>query len=157
MDALDVAFLEDAVLYYRIPEHNILCVHGGVEPALKALPPTNRLQDMAGRDRKYFGNMMRTRYVNPAGHMVMMGAEKPEDVFWTERYDDRFGQVCYGHQPYVRHTDPHVVGLTVGLDLGCVYGNLLCALVVHPDSRQEVVTVKARAVYAANHMEADSE
>ena len=70
------------------------------------------------------------RFVNPEGNVVSFGAEKPEDVFWAERYDGRDGLVVYGHQHWEEPRKGFHNGnlVSLGLDTGCVYGHKLTAV-----------------------------
>lgn len=107
-----------------------LLVHGGIEPSMKFLPQTNLPWEIPKKKRQHSFTVLRTRYVNPQGRMVSMGEETDEDVFWAEVYDGRFGHVIFGHQPYLDRASPKEYPHATGIDLGCVYGNYLCALII---------------------------
>lgn len=60
LDEADVTFLEDAVLFLRLPEHNALVVHAGV------LPSTELPDSLDGLDKRALGGLervMRVRHV----------------------------------------------------------------------------------------------
>lgn len=105
-------------------------VHGGIEPAMKKMPYSSAFHKASKREK----NLLRTRYVDPKGHMVMLGSERPEDVYWAEVYDGRFGHVIFGHQPFLNRQTPREYEHCTGIDLGCVYGNVLCAAIIDGDT-----------------------
>ena len=129
--------LESFPLWYKIPEHDVIVVHGGIAPAHKNLPPKNILE--ASRFQK---SVMFTRFVNPQGHMVQLGMETHEDIWWAESYDGRFGKAIYGHQAY-QEVKYHAHA--IGIDTGVVYGNKLTAYRV---SDGHLIQVKAQEAYA---------
>jgi len=59
----DVAFLESAVPFLRLPEHDALVVHGGVLPVQESLPTQDELAGMSKGERKKLHMMCRTRHV----------------------------------------------------------------------------------------------
>jgi len=65
---------------------------------------------------------------------------KRDGTPWFEVYDDE-KIVVYGHWPSPR---PRLVGRTIGLDTGCVYGNCLSAYIVETE---ELLEVPARQAY----------
>lgn len=153
LEPADLAFLEGAVLFHRIPEHQMMVVHGGVTPEMTELPPDGtRAVDLRGKDRKVYEPMLRARFVDiETGKMVSMAStDTSVHLHWTEGYDGRFGRVVYGHEPYTGQEAPveGYLGMSVGVDLGCVFGGRLCALVVHEDGTEEAVTVKARQAHS---------
>jgi len=153
LSAADVAFLDKAVLFHRIPEHDMLVVHGGVTPLVEELPADgSRLCDFKGKAKKLFAPMIRVRYVDIEGTQMTMAKTDPSiHLTWMEAYDGRFGRVVYGHEPYVDAAGPveGYLGMSVGIDLGCVFGGRLCALVVNEDGTEEAVTVEAFDRYAS--------
>lgn len=142
----DIAFLNNAVLYHKIKEYNAIVVHAGISPSINYIPSYDDLARMGTKKRKHFLQMLRVRYVNPKGYMVMLGHETDEDVYWAETYDGRWGKVFFGHQPFYQDT-PKEYENAVGLDLGCVFGNKLCAAVLS-EHGVEYVTVDALKQYA---------
>lgn len=142
----DVAFLNQAVLYHRIPEYNSLVVHAGISPSINYIPSHDDLRRMSKKKRKHFEQVLRVRFVNPKGYMVMLGDEKPEDVYWADTYCGRYGTVYFGHQPFYLESAKEFPN-AVGLDLGCVFGNKLCAAILSDDG-VEYVTVDAYKKYA---------
>ena len=139
LSPLDVEWLEKAALYHRVPEYNIVCVHAGISPSIKRLPTFQEMQDMSSRERKHYYQMLRVRHVNKNGYMVGLGDESPEDPYWAEVYDGRFGRCVFGHQPFMQ-TEPKYYDHAVGIDLGCVFGGKLCSIVFKEDA-EYVLTV----------------
>lgn len=150
LDDSDIAFLDGAVLYHQVPEHGIIVVHGGILPGVRSLPQTP-YWEMSGSDRKYHGLMMRTRFVDKAtGEMLMLGTEKEGDPFWADIYDGRFGKAVFGHSAFLnRYRLPKVFDHALGIDLGCVYGGHLLALVLEEGKAMEYASVPAKAKYAS--------
>ena len=147
----DVAFLDSGVLFAVLPEHNTLVVHAGVSPLLQTLPASAvfDLDNMDKAAKTQAAAFLMLRYCTPKGQMVALGSEKPDDRFWTDFYDGRFGCVLYGHQPYYHAEQPVVRGLTVGIDLGCCFGGHLCCAVLEQGRTTAYVVVKAQAEYAS--------
>lgn len=148
----DIAFLNKSVLYTLIPDHNIMVTHGGVAPAFKELPPYDMDMVIKHAKKRWYLQFLRLRYVDKKGNMVSLGEEKPEDKFWADIYDGRFGKVFFGHQPYVDINTPKTFPHAVGLDLGCVFGNKLAAAIV-TNTGIEYVMVPALAKYAKSYGE----
>lgn len=152
-----IKFLEEAVLWHRIPHLDVMVVHGGVPLWMKELPEPDSwrsLQPRKARDKA--AAMLRLRYEDHKGNFVALGMEKESDTFWAERYDGRFGHVFFGHEPYVEEPGPKRFPHATGLDTGCVYGNALTAAVFWPgDDEPEFVSVKARKKYYDRSFESD--
>lgn len=148
----DVEFLDNAVLYTKLTNQNYLVTHGGVSFALNSLPPANMQELMSHPKKKWFLNMLRLRYVDPKGNMVALHKETPNDKFWADVYDGKFGKVFFGHQPFTTLDTPKEFPHATALDLGCVFGNKLAAAIV-TNTTVEYVTVQAKAKYAKEHSE----
>jgi len=88
----DVSFLETAVPFYRIPEHDVLVVHAGIPANMSYFPMS--LEEAAlltGKEKRRFARIQRTRYVDAvSGEAVVFGEEKDGDPFWAEVYDRAF-------------------------------------------------------------------
>lgn len=145
----DVTFLDSAVTFYPIPEFNMVVVHGGITPSMEHFPKTSEdLNSLSNRDRKRLRRTMYVRMVDPDGNMVKLGEENAYCDFWAEVYDGRFGHVVYGHQAYYEEDAPVRHPHATGIDLGCCYGNYLCALVIDNNGRINHKTIKAKRPYA---------
>jgi len=75
------------------------------------------------------------------GKFLALGENQEGDPFWADAYDGRFGKVFYGHEPYKHLEQPKQHKHAVGLDLGCVFGGHLCAVVLE-NGQEQVITVK---------------
>ncbi|NIN67217.1 MAG: hypothetical protein GTO63_21460 [Anaerolineae bacterium] len=137
-----IDFMEEFPLFYRIPEHRVVVVHGGLLPGPDGLwLPENvdpkkitRVRNLKPRDDGTFS------FANLKESM-----ENPDLPFWTEEYNGR-ETVVYGHAPVkeVRmDSTPHAT--CWGIDTGAVYGNKLSALLV-PEF--DVVSVDCPQYYA---------
>jgi len=139
----DIAFLNRAVLFYRIPEHNLLIVHGGIPGTMTLFPESlAEVQAMSNKERKKFGLIQRTRYLAAdTGRFLSLGTNETGDPFWAEVYDGRFGHVVFGHEPFldgVRH-----YRYATGIDTGAVFGATLTAMIIHQDGSKEYSTVQS--------------
>lgn len=162
-------FLLDSKLYVSMfnrerPRFPGIVVHAGFPPDLKSLPPAytaRQMLEMKGRDLGGVNRVTFCRYVDPAGHTVMLGKETEHDSYWADTYTGRFKHVFFGHQPFLLDEgidQPHLlVGKqfpeATGMDLGCVYGGHLCAAVIDMYNTVSFVTVKAHGKYASTHEE----
>lgn len=142
LNEADVDFLNKAKLFVKNDEYNILAVHAGVAPSITYLPSDKELRFMSKKKLKHFQQMLRVRYVNPKGYMVMLGTETESDSYWADIYDGRFGTVLFGHQPFVQD-GPRFFSNAIGIDLGCVFGGKLCAYVFDGSDRY-AVTVQGK-------------
>ena len=149
----DVAFLDTAVLFHRLPEHGVTVVHAGIPLNVAALVGDTSTLSRKERDR--LASVCRVRFVRPStGGMVPLGEERDGDEYWADAYDGRFGHVLFGHEPFVGDRDgrfPHATGL----DTGVVFGGRLTAAVLVEGRDMAFVSVAARARYA-KHLHAES-
>ena len=133
----DMEMLRATSIWQRLPEYGVLVVHGGIPANMLVLPDT--LEDVGAlesRDRKRIAQLMYTVNIMVDG--------KP--YAWPWRYDGRFGHVIFGHRANMTDRPieyPHATGI----DLGCVYGNLLCGITLEGRVWRST-TVKARRQYA---------
>jgi hypothetical protein len=95
------------------------------------------------------------KVVRPAGAFISLGEEGPDDPFWAEDYDGRFGRVYFGHEPYVEAQAPRVFPHATGLDLGCVFGGHLAAVVLEEGKTPFAHMVPASGKFAAGFWEED--
>jgi serine/threonine protein phosphatase 1 len=145
----DLAFLDSAVLYYELPEHHAMVVHGGVPPKLDKLP-SNRMsavEKLPGKSRRRAKMMQLIRYVTPDGSPVEKDKEKKGDNYWADVYDGRFGTVLFGHQPFVYAAEPVTFPNAIGLDLGCAAGNALGGAILRPGKPAEFLARPAARQY----------
>jgi predicted phosphodiesterase len=120
----DWAVLQGLPLWLRLPELNVLIVHGGVVPGVP----------LEEHDPELILNM---RTLRPDGS----GSRRPEDgVLWGSRWPGP-ERVIFGHHATAGlQVHPHALGL----DSGCVYGHGLTAVIL-PEDR--IVTVPSRQAY----------
>ena len=143
-----LSFIENSVLYYETD--GFLILHGGIPPAMSSLPGNCTLKELytiSGKQRDFIKHILWTRYVNPRGFPVSLGFEEPEDSYWADVYDGRFGTVLFGHQPFVQDK-VKAFNHAIGLDLGCVYGGYLAAVEIRDGQIVNEHYVKAKEEYA---------
>lgn len=137
----ETAFLDSAVLFHRIRAHDMLVVHGGVPGDMAVLPDApGDVAHMAGKQRKHYQALLRTRYIKASdGSYLALGKNTPDDPYWAQVYDGRFGHVVFGHQPFLNGPAhfPHATGI----DTGAVHGGALTALVIAGDGARSYVQV----------------
>jgi len=153
LSAASWAFLQTHLLPYYSFQYlglRYLAVHAGIFPAfVSTYPELPEPEQYAAWPRKLRERVERftfCRYVNPQGNIVAMGQEKEADQFWAESYQNAFGHVFFGHQPYLdgvaefRHA--------TGLDTGCVFGGSLTAANLTPEGIH-YISVPAQQAYAS--------
>jgi len=137
LPALDLAlsradrdFLATAVPFLRVPDWNVLVVHGGIPGNMDTFPETvEAAEALSGKARSFFRQVLRTRYLEAAtGRFRAYGHEMAGDPFWAERYDGRFGHVVFGHQPFL--AGPACFPHATGIDTAAIHGGALTALVL---------------------------
>lgn len=140
----DIAFLDTAPLFHRVPSHNILVVHGGIPKSKCSIPASmEEVAKLNSKDRKSLKLIMRTRYVDAKkGRFVSLGDEQPGDPYWADVYDGRFGHVIFGHQPFMEGVE--YFEHATGIDTGAVFGGTLTALVLESDGSRSVVSVESK-------------
>ena len=77
--------------------------------------------------------------------MAKLAQEQDTDVYWADLYDGRFGHCFFGHQVFFQNT-PREYAHATAIDLGCVYGNKLCAAIVE-NGQTTFETVQAHKEY----------
>lgn len=140
----DVAFLDSAVPFHRVPEHGILVVHAGIPGDMVTFPESvGEVAAMSGKARRAMEKTARVRHVDAeTGKFVQLGNETEADPFWAEVHDGRFGHVVFGHEPFmdgVAHF-PHATGI----DTGAVFGGSLTAMVMSAEGERSFVSVPGR-------------
>lgn len=79
--------------------------------------------------------------------MIPLGEEQPEDPFWAEVYDGRYGVTFFGHSAFLGEA-PQAFPYAYGIDMGCVYGGHLCAAVIDTTTGETTFAkVPAQRVY----------
>ena len=98
-------------------------------------PPTGAEFTVTGRVER--------RKLLPRGQFLQLGAQKPDDPYWADLYDGRWGHAYFGHNPFGDREAPVCFPHATGLDLGAVYGNRLAAVVLEPGREPAFVSVAA--------------
>jgi hypothetical protein len=133
-----------------LQEENITLLHGGISTRPKfPFPETYCYGIHNPKDLKGLDLITKIRYLNPEGKFVSINEETPEDRYWAEIYDGAFGQIFFGHQPFVQE-GPEQFSHATCLDTGCVFGGWLSAAVLENGSKK-YVSVKAKEAYAVKH------
>jgi predicted phosphodiesterase len=139
----DVVFLSESSYFYMFisGEREFVVIHAGITPKMAHSQFFKR--PLSGKGRRRLKQLCHVRYISEDGSMNAFCEKEDSKNFWAEAYDGRFGYAVYGHQVYKNVTEhKHAVGI----DLGCVYGNKLAALVIE-NGQQHVVTVDAERTY----------
>ena len=138
----DREFLKSAKLFWRVPEHNVLCVHGGIPGNMQHFPETLEMAaSLPKKERAFFRQILRTRYISEqTGAFLTLGKEDPGDPFWADVYDGRFGHVVFGHQPFFE--GPREFPNATGIDTGAAHGGALTALVLENGGPRSYVSVE---------------
>ena len=142
LDDGDRAFLATGVPYVKLD--GVLVTHAGVPTEIEELPDdVAEIATWSRKQRKYIDRMSRLRYIDAEGKFVSLNdVDLDEHVFWAEKYDGRFGHVIFGHEPYTTRTMPMLFPHATGIDMGCVFGGHLCAMVINPDGSRRFVMVR---------------
>ena len=140
----DIAFLNAAVPFHRVPAHDLLVVHAGIPGDMTEFPESlEAAQALGGKAKKKFQLVMRTRFVDAeTGKFLQLGKETEADPFWADVFDGRFGHVVFGHQPFM--DGPGQFPHATGVDTGAVFGGELTALVVDASGDRSFVSVASR-------------
>lgn len=130
----DWELLRDMPLWHDLPEHGVRLVHAGVLPGV-AVEDTDP-------------NILTTiRAITPHGEPTATRGGDP----WGRWYRGP-PHVVFGHNALMH---PQLHAWATGIDLGCVYGGFLAALVLERDQpvpdiegiQDSLITVPARAAY----------
>ena len=70
------------------------------------------------------------RYLDQRGNFVELGKEDESCSFWADVYGGGEGFVVYGHQ---HQKEVKISKYALGIDTGCVYGNVLSAVIFNGD------------------------
>ena len=139
----DIVFLDDSSFFYRFisGDREFIVIHAGITPKMEHTQFFSKPRKSS--DRRRLKQLCHVKYISEDGSINAFAENEDSRDFWAERYDGRFGYAIYGHTAYadvVEHDH------AIGVDLGCVYGNKLGALVIE-GGKQHIVTVDAEKVY----------
>ncbi len=151
----DWELLEGSRYFLQLPGlgNGHIVTHGGIPTELndRPLPTAEQIKEMSRRERKYYERMTVQRYVDrETGKFVPLNDYDPEKhVLWAEMYDGRYGHCIFGHQPFHEAKDVVQFPHATCIDLGCVQGGHLAALVFDnlEDTDPSSVLVPAREQY----------
>ncbi len=144
-----LAWLASGRLWYRLVGEHYLVVHAGIPPRMNTLPhPYPLQQPLTAHQRKQGYLLEHLRYLDEADRPVSLEREQPHHRFWAERYDGRFGHLLFGHQAWLGAIEPVRFAHATGLDLGCVHGGRLAALILEAGAITGWQTVDAHQLYA---------
>ena len=137
----DRMFLRSASLFWRVPAHGVLCVHGGIPGNMQRFPATPEIAETwQKKDRSFLRQILRTRHVcGQTGAFLSLGKETESDPFWADIYDGRFGHVVFGHQPFF--DGPREFPHATGIDTAAAHGGALTALVLGPGGDRSYVSI----------------
>lgn len=80
--------------------------------------------------------------IKEKGGFIPWKQEEPDDVFWANEYDGRFGHVWFGHESFKPDVAPREFPHATGLDLGCVMGGSLAAAILESGKKVRYVVVE---------------
>ena len=142
LDAQRLAFMDGSVPFFHCKPLDVLVVHGGIPGTMSTFPASiDEARRLTGRAAKRFERVLRTRFVDAAsGEFLALGAQRPDDPFWAETYDGRFGHVVFGHQPFLE--GPAEFPYATGIDTGAVHGGGLTALICAPNAPRRFLRVR---------------
>lgn len=139
-------FLEKSYFSYRIPELDILLIHGGLTKDCKFDFKTNYRYDFHSHGEfKELKLITMTRYLDKNGKFVALGNEDENSKFWAEDYEGKFGLVFFGHHVFL-NDEPKNFKNAIGLDGGCVFGGYLFAYILEGNEKSWI-KVKAQRKY----------
>ena len=141
----DIKFLWSSSWFHKFSSGNrdFIAIHGGITPKMEDSQFSEKA--LSKKDSRRLHQVCHVKYVDPEGGMRAFGSHLEGESFWAEIYDGRFGCAIYGHQAYWNLTEhPHAIGV----DLGCVYGNKLCALIIE-NGKHTHITIDAEKAYSS--------
>lgn len=91
----DLASMHELPVTIRIPELDLICIHGGFEP--HCTDPNDHWN-------------CRVRYLDKGGNSLP--ATRTSETFWADVYDGRFGFAMFGHESHRKPTRyPHAMAV----------------------------------------------
>jgi len=143
----EINALKDAYYSLHFPEIGFTALHGGLVGYIKFnFPADYHYTRHNPKEFKGLDLITKTRYLSPEGKFVGLGEEKAEDKFWADAYEGKYGNIVFGHQPFM-HDRVKEFPFAVGIDSACVFGGRLTAMIIENKSRS-YVQVSALRAYA---------
>ena len=135
----DMDYIQTAPFFIKID--NLTVVHAGI---------TNKIE-LSNANKKELESLTRIRDLDVNEKTLALGQTSFGCAPWSEFYDGGEGIIVYGHEA---RTKVKIDKYSIGIDTGCVYGNLLTALVINdtkePMLNYDIVQVRAKEVYSTN-------
>ena len=146
-----------------------LFIHGGLcRTSIELLDHIDKLdgvdnareffRNLSKKEAKKYERINRILRVNHNGKYEPFNATNIQPGNWHEWFVDKSNapqgiRVVHGHEPYQEvaiYARPTSEGyrMTIGIDTGCVHGNMLTALVFHNGGLRNFIEVKAKRKYA---------
>lgn len=141
LEKKDLDFLYSAKLFHQltIGGRDYIALHGGIGPKTKSLEPMNS---------RTANELLRLRTHDPDGNFTRLGDETESSRFWAQDYDGRFGFAIHGHTDFRDRQEPPIWNNAISLDLGCVYGGTLAAVIIDEKGFLWIDSVPSRKNYA---------
>ena len=140
----EIEFLKQSYYNYSIKEHNILLLHGGITGNCN-LDFNINYQYSQQKQIKGLDLITKTRHLDISGKFVSLGQENEHTQFWAETYDGKYGKVIFGHNTFMQSM-PKYFQNAIGIDMGCVYGQHLLALIIS-NNKIEYISIPAKNKY----------
>lgn len=141
----EIEFLKKSYYTYSIKEDDILLLHGGITENCKVNFKVNH-QYNSQKKIKDLDLITKTRHLDKSGKFVSLGYETENTYFWAERYDGKNGKVIFGHNTFMQ-SSPKYFPNAIGIDMGCVYGHHLMALII-TKNKIEYISTSAKNIYS---------
>jgi len=123
-------FLTQGYFSYRIPDLDILLIHGGLTKNCQLDLHKNYRYGLHSKEElKELKLLTMTRCIDKNGDFVAHGSENEESKFWAQEYGGKHGLVLFGHQVFFQDEPMHFIN-AIGLDGGCVFGGYLFAYII---------------------------
>ena len=143
----EINALKDAYYSLHFPEIGFTALHGGLVGYIPFnFPADYHYIRHNPKEFKGLDLITKTRYLSPEGKFVGLGEEKAEDRFWAVAYDGKYGNIVFGHQPFMQD-EVKEFPFAVGIDSACVFGGKLTAMIIENGIRS-YVQVSALEAYA---------
>jgi serine/threonine protein phosphatase 1 len=140
----EIEFLKQSYYTYSIKEYNILLLHGGLTENCNLDFSINH-QYSQQKKIKELDLITKTRHLDQFGKFVSLGQENEHTQFWAETYDGKYGKVIFGHNTFMQSM-PKYFQNAIGIDMGCVYGQHLLALIISKN-KMEYISIPAKNKY----------
>jgi len=143
----EIEMVQSSFLYYSIPKINVLLVHGGIPENINISKGNSLLWNDIPKERiKKLRLLMMTRMLNEKGDFLGLNDVAQNMYFWADKYDGRFGDVVFGHQPFIGKTVKQFSN-AIGIDTGCVFGGALSALIIDENGEKKIIYQEAFKSY----------